>query len=91
MQKLRSSYFPHTMSWGYNMSLKLHFLQSHLEFFAGNMGFVSNEDGEKLPQDISRMEKRYSSKWTPNMLADYCWMLLRETPREEYKRQKMTE
>ena len=22
------------------------------------------------------------------MLTDYCWMLLRETPKEEYKRQK---
>jgi hypothetical protein len=31
------------------------------------------------------MEKRYSSKWNPNMLADYCWMLVWETPTEEYE------
>jgi hypothetical protein len=31
-------------------------------------------------------EKRYSGKWNPNMLADYCWTLVRETPTGEQKR-----
>jgi cytochrome b involved in lipid metabolism len=61
-----------------------------LEFFPGNMGIVFDKHGEKFPQDISQMEKRYSSKWTANILADYCWMLVQETPTEEYKKQKMT-
>jgi len=30
------------------------------------------------------MEKRHSSKWNPNLLADYCWTLVPETPTEEY-------
>jgi len=70
---------------GCNMSLKLHFLQCHLAIFLGNMGADSDENGERFHQDISQMEKRYSSKWNPNMLADYCWMLVWETPTEEYE------
>jgi hypothetical protein len=35
------------------------------------MGTVSDEHGKRLQQDISQMEKRYSRKWSPNMLADY--------------------
>ena len=26
------------------------------------------------------MEKRYSGKWSANILADYCWILIKETP-----------
>jgi hypothetical protein len=37
------------------------------------------------------MEERYCSKCNPNMLADYCWMLILETATEEYRRQKTTE
>jgi len=55
-----------------------------LAIFLGNTGAVSDENGERFHQDISQMEKRYSSKWNPNMLADYCWMLVWETPTEEY-------
>jgi hypothetical protein len=32
-------------------------------------------------------EKRYSGKWNPKILADYCWMFVWKTPTEEYKRQ----
>lgn len=75
---------------GCNMSLKLHFLHSHLEFFPDNLGAVSDEHGERFHQQIAQMEKRYSGKWTPNMLADYCWTLKRETDPGEYKRKKTT-
>jgi hypothetical protein len=40
------------------------------------MGAVSDTHGERFHQDKSQMEKRYSSKWNPNMLADYCWTLV---------------
>jgi hypothetical protein len=33
---------------------------------------------------------KISGKWNPNLLADYCWALVRETPTEEYKRKKKT-
>ncbi|UYV83317.1 hypothetical protein LAZ67_23000493 [Cordylochernes scorpioides] len=44
---------------GSNMSLKIHFLHSHLDLFPDNLGAVSDEHGERFHQDISSMEKRY--------------------------------
>ena len=37
---------------------------------------------------VKIFEKRYSEKWNLNMLADYCWILIRETPTSEKKGQK---
>jgi hypothetical protein len=70
---------------GCNMSLKIHFLHSHLDFFPENLGDVSDEHGERFHQDIAAMEKRYQGKWSPSMLADYCWTLQRDS-QETYKR-----
>lgn len=69
-----------------NMSLKIHFLHSHLDFFPANLGAVSDEHGERFHQDIAKMEKRYQGRWNPTMLADYCWGLIREAPQDIYKR-----
>ena len=44
------------------MSLMLHFLHSHLNFFSKNMGDISEEHGERFHQDISTMEIRYQGK-----------------------------
>jgi len=55
-----------------NMSLKIHFLHSRLDFFLENCGALSDEHGERFQQDISSMEKRYQGKWNCAMLADYC-------------------
>jgi len=52
------------------------------------MGVISAEHGEKFHLDISQTEKRYSGKWCLDMLVDYCWSLIRETPTGEYNRQK---
>ncbi|UYV63994.1 hypothetical protein LAZ67_2006277 [Cordylochernes scorpioides] len=71
---------------GCNMSLKIHFLHSHLDFFPDNLGAVSDEHGERFHQDISSMEKRYQGKWSPAMLADYCWTLKRDLPQAKYRR-----
>jgi len=46
------------------MSLKIHFMVSHLDFFPANLGEVSDEHGERFHQDIMVMEKRYQGKWT---------------------------
>jgi len=51
---------------GCNMSLKLHILQSHLDFFPGNMGVVSDKHGERIPQDIpngKRKQQQMDSKY----------------------------
>ena len=70
------------------MSLKLHFLLSHLDFFYENMGAVSDEHGERFHQDISQIGKKYSGKWSPHILADSFLSLKRATPTGECKRQK---
>lgn len=82
IKKLLTSY----KTLGCNMSLKIHFLHSHLNFFPPNLGAVSDEQGERFHQDISTMEKRYQGKSTVNMLADYCWMLIRDSSETTYKR-----
>lgn len=72
---------------GCNMSLKIHFLHSHLDFFPENCGAVSDEHGERFHQTIAEIENRYQGKWSPVMLADYCWTVVRDSPELVYKRQ----
>jgi len=38
------------------VSLRVHFLDPHLEFFKENLGTVCNEHGERFHQDISTIE-----------------------------------
>ena len=45
------------------MSIKLHYLDSHLDTFPDNLGDVSEEQGEKFHQDIKIMEDRYQGRW----------------------------
>jgi hypothetical protein len=75
---------------GCNMSLKVHFLHSHLDFFPENLGAVSDEHGERFHQDIAKFERRFSGKWNASMLAEYCWFLGRETSTSGYKRKTST-
>lgn len=63
---------------GCRMSLKIHFLHTHLDFFPPNLGDVSDEQGERFHQDIAMMEKRYRGKKGTSLMADYCWSLVRE-------------
>ena len=60
---------------GCNMSIKVHYLFSHLKNFPDNLGDVSDEQGERFHQDIKIMEDRYKGRWGRTMLADYCWSL----------------
>ena len=55
---------------GCNMSLKIHFLFSHLDYFPQNLGAVSEEQGERFHQDIKNMENWYQGRWNGNMMAD---------------------
>jgi len=80
VQDLLTSY----KAMGCNMSLKIHFLESHLDFFPENLGEVSDEHGERFHQDILAMEKWYQGKWTTSMLADYCWTMKRDVPEANY-------
>ena len=62
---------------GYRMQLKIHFLHSHLKFFPQNLAVVSDEHGERFHQDIMKTEANYRGKWSPSMMADFCWMFKR--------------
>ena len=44
---------------GARMSVKMHFLRSHLDYFSENCGDFSEEQGERLHQYISNMKERY--------------------------------
>jgi hypothetical protein len=61
------------------MSIKVHFLHSHLNFFRENLGAVSEEQREMFHQDIQMVEKRYEGKWNAAMGGDYIWVLQRES------------
>lgn len=64
---------------GAHLSLKMHFLKSHLDFFPDNLGDYSDESGERSHQDMSDMEDRFNGQYTPQMLGEYVWTLLRDT------------
>ena len=44
---------------GCKMSIKMHYLFSHIDFFRPNLGDVSEEHGERFDQDVQLMERRY--------------------------------
>ena len=60
------------------MSLKVHFLHSHLDFFRENLGKAREEHVERFQQDIATMEKRYQDRRDTAMMEDYIWSLVRE-------------
>ena len=82
VQDLLTSY----KAMGCNMSLKIHFLESHLDFFLENIGEISDEHGERFHQDIMAMEKRFQCKWTSSIVAGYCWTLKKDVPDAKCRR-----
>jgi hypothetical protein len=72
---------------GCNMSLKIQFLESHLDFFPPeNLCEVGDEHGERSHQDTLAIEKRYQGKWTSSMLAEYCWTVKGDVLEANYLR-----
>ena len=65
---------------GCNMSIKVHYLHSHLDRFPENLGDYSEEQGERFHQDLRTMEERYRGRWDRHMMADYCWSIQRDCP-----------
>lgn len=86
VNELLSAY--HAM--GCNMSTKLHYLHSHLDFFPQNLGQFSDEHGERFHQEIAKIEQRYVGKSKIHMLSDYFWSLKRETDDDIYKKKGQT-
>lgn len=71
---------------GCNMSIKVHFLHSHLDEFPPNLGDMSDEQGERFHQDIKTMEDRYQGRWDQHMMADYCWNIRRDCASSSHSR-----
>ena len=60
---------------GVKMSLKIHFLHSHLDSLPLDLSKISDEHGERLHQTIQTIEKRYQGRADERMMADFCWFL----------------
>lgn len=69
-----------------NMSLKIHFLANHLDFFPDNLGAFSDEHGERFHKDIADIENRFEGKDLKHMLSEYCWYVCRHSKPDSYKR-----
>ena len=76
---------------GVNMSIKLHYLHSHLDRFPNNLGDFSEEHGERLHPDIKLIENRYQGRWNRHMMADYCWTIQRDSQSCKFKRKSYKE
>ena len=48
-----------------DMSIKIHFLFSHLDRFLENLGTVRDDQGERFHQDIKVVEQRHQGRWDP--------------------------
>ena len=69
-----------------NMSIKVHFLHSHLDRFPKNLGNFLEEQGERFHRDIKVVEERYQGRWDRHMMDDYCWCLQRDGPNDPHHR-----
>ena len=57
------------------MSLKIHFLKNHLDFFPQDLGKISDEHGERFHQTIKTIENHYQGRANSRMMADFCWLM----------------
>ena len=69
-----------------------HVLENPLSEFtpgllSGECGSVSDEQGERFHQDFAAVEGRYKGKWSPSVIVDYCWTLIRDSPNSTFSRQ----
>ena len=75
---------------GYRMSVKLHFLCFHLDFFQENLGDFSEEHGERFHQDTEPMKRRYKGRWDSAMMGDYIWSLIRQDKSSHKRKARLT-
>lgn len=59
---------------GVHMSLKIHYLHHHLDYFSKQLATESDEQGERYHQVAMPFEMRYRGKKSPSaILAEICW------------------
>ena len=64
------------------MNVKLHYLETHADYFLSNLCDYDEEQGKRFHQDTKVMEMRSQSRWDKRMLADYFWSLKRDLTEE---------
>ena len=68
------------------MSIKLHYLFSHLGYFPVNFGDVSEEQGVRFHPGIRTMEERYQGCWDSHIMVDYCCTWIRDCTEQSHNR-----
>lgn len=61
-----------------HMSLKIHMLHAHFDFYERQLATESDEAGERFHQTIMTFEDRFAGKKMNSMLADFCWSIATE-------------
>ena len=72
------------------MSLKVHLLVFHLDFFVENRGRVSDEHSKRFYQGCSTIKEHYQDFWKDSMLTDCCWTLYRSQLAQEHRRKSQS-
>ena len=67
------------------MSVKLHFLRSHLNYFPKNYEDLSEEQSERFHQESCTIDEHYKGRWDVNFLAAYWWCLKRDAMAAEHR------
>ena len=86
--------FPEIRSYeslGCNMNIKLYFAYSHLHNFPKNLDDVGDEKGVLFHRNVKAMEERYQMRWDVNVMANYCWSIKRESPRNLLRGDSLTD
>ena len=68
------------------MSLTVHLLHAHLDYFPQNLGHMSEEHGECFYQDIKSMEINTKVDGIVSLIVDYCWCLKHDCKSSEVAR-----
>ena len=84
--QLVNNMLPAFRNLGCDMSVKMHYLFSHMDRFPENLVSKNDELGERFHQDLKEMETRYQGRWNTVMMADYCWNLKKDFPAAEHSR-----
>ncbi|XP_033213929.1 chitinase-like protein 3 [Belonocnema kinseyi] len=68
---------------GCHMSLKLHFFDSHIDYFPANVGAYSEGEGERFHQDLKVIEDGYQGSWDVKIVSCYYRSWAEERALEE--------
>ena len=60
------------------MSLKIHVLEAHLDWFALNCGPASDQYIERLQQKMSDLESWYAGRISPGLAAEFLWFSIKK-------------